>query len=44
VLTIGAANSSNSVRLKEVAERFGADAAYLRLRLRTISTGAGLTA
>ena len=29
VLVIGAANSSNSVRLKEVAERSGADAAYL---------------
>ena len=29
VLVIGAANSSNSVRLKEVAERSGANAAYL---------------
>jgi 4-hydroxy-3-methylbut-2-enyl diphosphate reductase len=29
VLVIGAANSSNSVRLKEVAERSGAHAAYL---------------
>ena len=29
VLVIGAANSSNSVRLKEVAERSGAKAAYL---------------
>lgn len=29
VLVIGAANSSNSVRLKEVAERSGADAAHL---------------
>jgi 4-hydroxy-3-methylbut-2-enyl diphosphate reductase len=29
VLVIGAANSSNSVRLKEVAERSGAQAAYL---------------
>lgn len=29
VLVIGAANSSNSVRLKEVAERSGADASYL---------------
>jgi len=29
VLVIGAANSSNSVRLKEVAERQGAQAAYL---------------
>ncbi len=39
VLVIGAANSSNSVRLKEVAERSGADAAWLIASAENIDWG-----